>query len=218
MQEYYAKRALEYEDIYHRQDQERQAEQTFIAQAIQRSLAGRTVLEVACGTGYWTQFLSETATRIVATDITKEVLHIARSKTYKCPVSFQRHDAYNLGISSGLFIDGGLANLWFSHVPKAQIGSFLEEFHRTLRSGAIVFMADNVYVDGVGGDLVTIPGDENTYKDRTLKDGTKSLILKNYYQPEALTTLFQEYDPNFSLIDVNYGKCFWWLAYQPAHL
>lgn len=36
-------------------------------------LAGRRVLEVACGTGYWTKTLSETAERIVAKDIGEDV-------------------------------------------------------------------------------------------------------------------------------------------------
>ena len=36
------------------------------------------MLEVACGTGYWTQHLAKTAARLVATDGTAEPLAFAR--------------------------------------------------------------------------------------------------------------------------------------------
>ena len=64
--EYYRKRAEEYEEIYHREDPIRQHEQDLITYSMQEALKDRDVLEVACGTGYCTQFLSETARSITA--------------------------------------------------------------------------------------------------------------------------------------------------------
>jgi len=89
MNEYYSKRAQEYEWIYHRDDPVRQSEQNKIADVIKETFRNRNVLEVACGTGFWTTFLSEVAKSIVAIDNSDEVLKIAQSKHYKSPTYFQ---------------------------------------------------------------------------------------------------------------------------------
>ncbi len=213
MEDYYRRRAEEYEEIYHRDDPVRQEEQTKIANAVKETLRGRRVLEIACGTGYWTQFLSETAQSIVATDVVQEVLEIAKRKQYKCPVSFRIEDAYNLSFETNSF-DGGLANFWFSHIPKDRIDSFLKDFHRVLQNGSRVFIADNVYIPGIGGELVIKEGDKNTYKLRKLKNGSKNLILKNYFSVEELVKIFSRDVKGFSRENVVYGNCFWYITYE----
>ena len=72
MQSYYAARAGEYDTVY--QKPERQADLRQIEQWLPTVLAGETVLEVACGTGYWTQFLAPVASSIVAIDAAPETL------------------------------------------------------------------------------------------------------------------------------------------------
>ena len=213
MEGYYRKRAGEYEEIYRRDNPAWQAELKRVAEALQATLRNRRVLEIACGTGYWTQLLSETTKNIVATDIAQEMLEIAKRKQYRCPISFCKEDAYNLSFEDKSF-DGGLANFWLSHVPKSKIDSFLKSFHRVLQSGSKVFMADNVYVRGIGGELIARDGEEDTYKLRSLKDGSEHLILKNYFSVEELIGIFGNYDRVFSGDDVIYGKYFWYLTYE----
>ena len=209
LQEYYSRRAKEYEQIYHRDDPVRQSEQIKIAETIKDAFHNREVLEIACGTGYWTVFLSEVARSVTAIDNSDEVLTIARSKYYKNPVNFQKGDAYHLPLGNKSF-DGGMANFWFSHVPKEKIQAFLDEFHRVLKNGSIVLMADNVYNEGVGGKLVQKEGDANTYKIRTLEDGREYEVLKNYYTKAQIRDIFRKYD----IQDVFYGKCFWFVRYK----
>ena len=138
---YYRRRAGEYEEIYDWKDDNRQEEQGLIAEAIRDYHAGRRVLEVACGTGYWTKILSETAERIVATDIGEEVIELAKLKKYGCPIEFERENAYYLTCDDDSF-DGGLAFSWFSHIPRERIHPFLKEFHRVLQDGARVLIAE----------------------------------------------------------------------------
>ncbi len=209
---YYKKRAKEYEAVYYRNDPVRQGEQRKIAKALQLVLKGKDVLEVACGTGYWTQFLSRTAKSVYATDIVEEALEIAKTKKYVCPIQFSIEDAYKLSFSDGTF-DGGLANFWFSHIPKSRINTFLKEFHRVLKKGSSVFITDNVLVKSIGGKLVKKPNDENTYKLRELKDGEQFLVLKNYYSKENLLRIFKEHVKNLSPRNIFYRKCFWHITY-----
>ena len=210
---YYRERAEEYDEIYEWRDPHRQREQLLIGEAIKEDLNGRRVLEVACGTGYWTRILSQAAQSIMATDLGEEVMELAKRKEYSCPVTFRREDAYSLSFSDDSF-DGGFAFSWFSHIPRKDIDSFLEGFHRVLEGGSRVFIADNVYIPGVGGDLIKQAGNEDTYKKRNLKDGREFTILKNYYSADDLERIFEKHVSGFDQDNIFHGKCFWYVSYE----
>lgn len=42
-------------------------------------------------------------------------------------------------------------------------------------------MADNIYIEGIGGKLIIKENDDNTYKIRELSNGTIYEIIKNHY-------------------------------------
>ena len=71
LKEYYAARAEEYEQIY--ELPERQEDIARLRAMLQALFSGHDVLEVACGTGYWTLPISLTARSILATDVGEEV-------------------------------------------------------------------------------------------------------------------------------------------------
>src|SRR6185369_2885282 len=110
--DYYSRRAREYESIYRREDPIRQSEQQAILEALRRLFRGRRVLEVACGTGYWTCSLAEVVDHLCATDASSETLALARAKPFPpAKVDFHVADAYVLGTVPGTFT-GGFANFW----------------------------------------------------------------------------------------------------------
>jgi len=211
--EYYRERAEEYDEIYEWRDPHRQEEQLLLREAIKESLEGRRVLEVACGTGYWTRILSQTAESIMATDLGQEVMELAKKKKYACPVTFRKEDAYNLSFSNGSY-DGGFSFSWFSHIPRKRVDSFLKGFHRVLKAGSKVFMADNAYIPGVRGKLIKLASSEDTYKKRTLKDGREFTIIKNYYSADELKTIFNRHVNGFDLDNIFHGNCFWYVSYE----
>ncbi|WP_240421342.1 methyltransferase domain-containing protein [Paenibacillus periandrae] len=215
MQEYYGARAFEYEKVYHREDPEYQQELSLLTTILKTVVKDRNVLEVACGTGYWTQVVSEVAHHIVGLDIRPEVIQIAHDKGLpRTKVDFIVGDAYNLGQLENDF-DFGLANFWFSHIPKNKIEDFLTGFHNKLQPGAKVFMADNVYVEGRGGELITKDNSEDTYKIRELADGSKYEILKNYY---TYNELFEFFEPITEELKIFCGKSFWYVHYTVKSL
>jgi SAM-dependent methyltransferase len=210
LKEYYSNRAKEYEKIYFRDDPVRQNEQKEISDLIKVLFADCNVLEVACGTGYWTERLAESAANIVSVDISDETLEIARSKDIpKSLVRFVQGDAYKLEEVLGIF-DGGCANFWFSHIPRTRVEEFLSGFHKKLGKGSKVFMADNMYVEGLGGTLIVKEREEDTYKLRHLSDGAGYEIIKNYYAKEELEKIFEH---NVEDLEIHMGECFWWIKY-----
>jgi ubiquinone/menaquinone biosynthesis C-methylase UbiE len=126
-------------------------------------------------------------------------------------VSFCKGDAYSLSFQNGFF-NGGLANFWFSHIPKERVQLFLEDFHRLLQEKSKVFMADNVA--GMDEGLITKEGDSNTYQLRKLRDGSEHLVLKNYFSVDDLISIFGKYAKKLSRENVFYGKYFWYLFYE----
>ncbi len=208
--EYYGRRAEEYEEIFHRAEPGRQAEQKTIAAAMQELFRGKRVLELACGTGYWTRSISETALHVTALDASPSMLQVARRKCLGPAVRWQTGNAFALENLSGQF-DAGAANFWLSHVSRLQLIEFLDRFHSRLEPGAAVFMADNVFVPGLGGGLLRRTNSIDTMKRRTLRDGSSYEILKNYYDRSELVALFE---PRTVDLRIEFRQCFWWVSYR----
>lgn len=175
--DYYARRAAEYEEIYHKP--ERQADLAALKAHVRQVLAGSDVLEVACGTGYWTEVLAPVCASILATDAAEEVLAVARSKAYPPGrVRFARADAYDPDVPGGF--TAGFAGFWWSHVPRQRLPAFLDAFHRRLAPGACVCFIDNRYVEGSSTPLAGADAEGNTYQERRLRDGSVHRVLKNF--------------------------------------
>lgn len=188
MQSYYDLRAPEYEEIYRRP--ERQADLRSIETWVQaRFTPGARVLEVACGTGYWTRFLATTASNIVGVDASQATMDIARGRVPKEKVTFLKGDAYDLPLDLGKF-DAAFAGFWFSHVPTARRRDFLRGLDAMLIPGSPVVLLDNLYIHGSSSPVVETDADGNTYQARKLKDGSIHRVLKNFPSESELSSSF----------------------------
>ena len=101
MEKYYAKRVQEYENIYLKPERKNCIEES--RKILKKYFENRNVLEIACGTGYWTETISETSLKIVAVDINNEVLEAAKTKKYGCNVEFIQDDVYKLDKIKGQY-------------------------------------------------------------------------------------------------------------------
>ncbi len=203
---YYRRRAGEYEAIYAKP--ERQADLAVLRRDVPQRLAGRRVLEIACGTGYWTTLVAPLAASVVATDMAEEPMAIAQTKTYPPErVRFLVADAYQLGDDLGRF-DAALAMFWWSHIPLAEIGKFLASLHRRLERGARVVLMDNLYVDGSSTPIAERDAAGNTYQLRPLADGTENRVLKNFPSERDLRAALRPHAARFSYRALEY----YWLA------
>lgn len=185
---YYAARAPEYDAVYRKP--ERQDDLRAIEAWLAAALRGRAVLEIACGTGYWTAHLAPAARRVLALDSARETLAIARDRVRAGHVIFVEGDAYALP-PAARDCDAAFAGFWFSHVPQAGIPQFLDGLHAALRPGACVVFLDNRYVEGSSTPIVERDGDGNTYQLRRLADGSTHRVLKNFPDPDELRTVLR---------------------------
>lgn len=137
LRRYYDAQARVYDDMYLRKNPEWRLDLKAVTEEMVKTLSGRWVLEVACGTGYWTEIAAKVAKRVLAIDASEKMLRIARERTASVNVDYRFGDAYAMAEVPSEF-DGGFANFWFSHIPKARVDEFLCGFHKKLEKNAVV--------------------------------------------------------------------------------
>lgn len=202
LQEYYARRAGEYEKRY--ELPERQADLATIRRLLERELAGRRALEVACGTGYWTRIAAPVVLSLVATDAVSEVLAAARRELPSAGrARLVQADAYRLPFAAEAF-DAALLLFWWSHVPRERRSDFLHGLGRVLRRDSLVILADNRYVEENSTPISFQDESGNTYQRRSLDVGGEYVVLKNYPVPGELETTFRPFLRDIEVTELEY--------------
>jgi ubiquinone/menaquinone biosynthesis C-methylase UbiE len=183
MLDYYAARANEYDQIYLKP--ERQADLRKIERWLAEIFSGKHVLEVACGTGYWTQFFAPGSKSVVAVDASPETLRIARTRVQSGRVELLVGDAYDLPVAPENF-DAAFAGFWWSHIPRSRINEFVRGLHTALKPGSRVVLLDNRFVPGSSTPVSGNDAEGNTYQTRPLANGSVHRVLKNFPSREEL--------------------------------
>lgn len=212
MEEYYRARAPEYEQIYYRDMPERRQELADEAARLADLVSGRSVLELACGTGYWTQVISRTAASVTASDLSSEMLDEARKKTYRIPVEFVQADMYKQAFPRDEF-DIVALGFWFSHQPRQEFDVLFDILTAPLKPGGLIWMIDN-NPPAEGPTLETAGQDDfgNNYKRRFLDSGEQYTIMKNYFTRNDLEQILQ---PRFSIKSLIHNKYYWSVGLAP---
>jgi len=204
--DYYRARAAEYEQIYYRDVPERRQEIADHFKFVEKLAAGKTVLELACGSGYWTQATAKNAREVIATDIALEMIKEAQNKKYNSPVTFINSDIYDLPFKSALF-DLIIIGFWFSHEPKQNYSRFFEIIERPLKDDGQIWLIDNnPPAEGTKSDFLHIDQAGNNFKSRRLNDGREFSILKNYFNRNELIDIFSK---PFRISQLTYNKYYW---------
>jgi demethylmenaquinone methyltransferase/2-methoxy-6-polyprenyl-1,4-benzoquinol methylase len=196
LRDYYARRAAEYEAVYAKP--ERQADLRAIEALLPSCFAGRDVLEVACGTGWWTPHGARDCRSWLATDVNDETLAIARTKPLPPgKVRLAQVDAWTFADLAGAAdavtpagqpaarFNAAFAGFWWSHVPLARLPGWLALLHEQLTSGARVVMIDNRFVAASSTPISRSDADGNTWQRRNLSDGSQHDVLKNFPTAQA---------------------------------
>ncbi|MFX0019448.1 MAG: class I SAM-dependent DNA methyltransferase [Promethearchaeota archaeon] len=209
IEKYYADRAYEYDKTYLRP--ERQKDIKELHDLLKKAFSGHRVLEIACGTGYWTEAIAPIAKFTTAVDINEEVLQIA--KTRRIPsdkVNFIQDDVFSLNKIQNNF-SAGFAGFWWSHILKSKLKSFLSLFHSKLQPDALLIFFDNRRVEGSSTPISRIDIDGNTYQFRKLENGREYEIVKNFPTKKEILEILRNQAKNLKIKFLEY---FWIVSYN----
>jgi demethylmenaquinone methyltransferase/2-methoxy-6-polyprenyl-1,4-benzoquinol methylase len=149
------------------------------------------VLELAGGTGWWTERLSRTAHRLTVVDASPETLVINRERVRLTDVEFVVADVFDWRPPRRF--DVVFFSFWLSHVPRARFGSFWQLVRSCLTPSGRVFLIDN-RDDPLAAPHLTDPYVVEYSSDlhvRRLSDGSEWRVVKVMYQPAELQALIK---------------------------
>ena len=204
--DYYAARAAEYDEVYLKP--ERQGDLARLKGLLPTLVAGKRILEIAAGTGYWTQVLATTAASITATDVNAETIAIAAQRDYgPAAVALRTADAYQLDTVPGDF-DLVFCGFWWSHIGRADIPRFLAGVRARTGQGTTLVLADNRYVPGSSTPISRTDSRGDSYQLRRLADGREYEVLKNFPGRERVAADLGAAATDLSWTDLDY----YWVA------
>ena len=204
---YYHERAKEYDKVY--QIPEEQEDLLKATELFQKIFAHKSVIEIACGTGYWTEQISKTAISILATDINKSVIDIAKTRHFNDNVTFKVADMNSLTIDKKF--DGFFGGFIWSHILLQNIDNLLINLKDLITDkGEIVFI-DSKQVDGLNHDkkrITRVDQYGNTFQTRKLENGTTHEVVKNFPSDNFMVDKLSQIATDIKIIDLEH----YWIA------
>ena len=143
------------------------------------------ILELACGTGLWTELLLRYAERITAVDAVAEVLTLNQARVQSAQVEYVQADLFEWR-PTGRY-DVVFFGFWLSHVPPERFDAFWDLVRTALAPGGRVFFVDSRYTPNSTAKDHLLGNEQDTTVTRRLNDGRIFRIVKIFYEPQSLT-------------------------------
>lgn len=195
--DYYRARASEYDEWFLRQgryDRGAELNARWFAEVdeVRRALGSFApagdVLELAAGTGLWTQQLAQTAARVTAVDSSPEALALNRARLAQmggAPVEYVAADLFAWRPRRAY--DAVVFAFWLSHVPPERFDAFWALVSSCLKpQGRIFFVDSRRDPTSTARDHLLPPSAEAATLTRRLNDGRAFEIVKVFHEPETL--------------------------------
>ena len=175
---YYRRRAGEYDATAYGDVTSARAR---IARLVAEMRPTGSVLEIACGTGLWTEALARVADTVTAIDAAPEVVEIARGRVRSAKVRFEVADVFSW--EPDAHFDVIFFSAWLSHVPTSRFEEFWQLLQGLLAADGRVLFIDE-HVDE--REKETYLAGREEIVERRLRDGSTHRVIKNFVDPEPL--------------------------------
>jgi 2-polyprenyl-3-methyl-5-hydroxy-6-metoxy-1,4-benzoquinol methylase len=195
MAAYYRDRAPEYDTWFERrgnydhgetENAQWFAEVTAVFAALDALAMTGDVLELAAGSGIWTERLLRTASTVTAVDASPQMLALNRARVNDDRVRYIQADLF--AWRPERTFDGVCFAFWLSHVPHERLDAFLQMVAAALKPGGKVFFVDSHRGRKPSAETVvqSPPEPGSQVLTRRLHDGRAYRIVKNFYEPVEL--------------------------------
>jgi demethylmenaquinone methyltransferase/2-methoxy-6-polyprenyl-1,4-benzoquinol methylase len=141
------------------------------------------ILEIAGGTGIWSEQLLPYCNSLTVVDGSPEVLAINQAKLRADQVRYVEADLFNWAPDEQY--DTVFFSFWLSHVPDSKFDKFWQLVHACLAPGGRVFFIDSRR-DSSSTAVDHVLSNQGSAMERTLNDGRAFTIYKLFYEPPAL--------------------------------
>ncbi|HEX6508227.1 MAG TPA: class I SAM-dependent methyltransferase [Chloroflexota bacterium] len=151
--------------------------------ALEDLATGGDVLELACGTGWWTRRLARRAASVTALDASEAMLDINRRRVASPKVTYVAADLFSWvpDRTYGFIFFG----FWLSHVPASRFEPFWRTVDAALAPGGQVFVVDE-HAASATREQEDWAGERDDVARRRLADGRSYRIAKTYLEPSEL--------------------------------
>ena len=157
-----------------------------VSDALKASAPLGDVLELAAGTGWWTQQLAGYADTLTAVDAAPETLAINRQKMAGRPITYVEADLFTWRPDRRY--DVVFFSFWLSHVPPGRFDAFWGLVRDCLTPGGRVFFLDSRYEEASTAADHLLEGEEAETVTRRLNDGSEYRIVKVFHKPDELAS------------------------------
>ena len=192
---YYRARAPEYDDWFFRRgdydhgpdwNRRWREEVAVVRRALDAAQPSGRVLELACGTGMWTERLAPYAAALTCVDASPEVIARNRARVDAQHVDYVCADLF--AWEPARRYDFVFFGFWLSHVPAGAFIPFWNLVARALAPGGRVFFVDsrNHPAAREGGFDARAPAAPPARSRRRLRDGREFEIVKIFHRPDEL--------------------------------
>jgi ubiquinone/menaquinone biosynthesis C-methylase UbiE len=196
---YYQSRASEYDEWFLRQgrydhgpelNQKWFQEVEQVQKILNQFKPGGEVLELACGTGLWTQQLQSHAQHITAVDAVAEVLKLNEQRLHSSKVQYLQADIFTWQPEEQY--DVVFFSFWLSHVPGQYFEKFWHTVRRALKPGGRVFFVDSKPELSTTARNQDLGDARSGTVTRRLNDGREYQIVKIFHKSEDLEKMLKQ--------------------------
>jgi len=188
--EYYNLQAQHYHEKYYGNRSRAEAVLKHEINLLRSTFRNLDVIEIACGTGFWTESVAITADSVYATDINASMIDVAKRRLVHL-------DNVSLGVSDVFRVSreprkysGAFCVLFWCHIPVQRIEEFLAALCASLKPGSPVIFIDQLEDSDVKKHTTDRYG--NRIAKREL-DGKPFFVVKNIHSATQLHNYLEDF-------------------------
>ena len=173
------------------------AEARTVEDALQKFKPAARILELACGTGIWTERLLPFAKQLTAVDGSPEMLALNAARLRSPKARHIKADLFQWQPTEQF--DTIFFSFWLSHVPPEQFDNFWRLVRASLAPGGRVFFLDSRHEPTSTAVNHQLLERTATVLRRKLNDGREFQIYKVFYEPADLMSRLKRLGWRFTI-------------------